>query len=283
MTSSTQQYSPADILVFGQRAEAEGKLQYAAQFYHHLRNYYAGTQEGNEAAQGLARIEHMRAQQPAAQPDGGSSDAQAGTLTQAFRRQDQARPAPAQAAQRSPQPSGQPQTGQQQARSAEPAHTATHAGAPARSGGAFQPARAGGGLPTTQDQANEHEALRAEPVAMPRHVARAAAEHDEYDYDDYDDDFHPKYRLGSALATGLAVIGWLVIAGGLALAILGVIGPFPMLSAGMVAGVPLGIAVGVGAIVVGFALVFISQLSHAVIDNANANRQRLALERSRGD
>lgn len=49
-------FTPQQLLDAGRRAEAEGKLDFAAQFYRHLTDHYAYTSEAAEARSGLGRI-----------------------------------------------------------------------------------------------------------------------------------------------------------------------------------------------------------------------------------
>jgi hypothetical protein len=49
-------FSPQQLLASGQRAEAEGKLDYALQLYRHVNDHYAYTPEGGEARSALARL-----------------------------------------------------------------------------------------------------------------------------------------------------------------------------------------------------------------------------------
>lgn len=62
-----QNYSPRDMLAFGQRAEAEGRLAYAYQIYAHLAQYYANDEAGAAARTGLARLQAYSGQNYASQ------------------------------------------------------------------------------------------------------------------------------------------------------------------------------------------------------------------------
>jgi hypothetical protein len=66
--SSSPQFTPAQVLNAARRAEAEGKLDYAAQFYRHIVDYYAATPEAQDAREGLGRLEWRRKEPPAARP-----------------------------------------------------------------------------------------------------------------------------------------------------------------------------------------------------------------------
>jgi len=56
MVQASAQFSPAQLLDAGRRAEAEGNLDLAAQFYRHLNEHHAYTAEAAEARSGLGRI-----------------------------------------------------------------------------------------------------------------------------------------------------------------------------------------------------------------------------------
>ena len=53
---ASQQFTPPQLWEAGHRAEAEGRLDIAAQFYRHLTEHFAFTAEAAEARNGLARI-----------------------------------------------------------------------------------------------------------------------------------------------------------------------------------------------------------------------------------
>ena len=50
------QFTPGQILEAGQRAETEGRIDFAQQFYRHLVDHYPGTPEAGAAQQRLARL-----------------------------------------------------------------------------------------------------------------------------------------------------------------------------------------------------------------------------------
>jgi hypothetical protein len=62
MVHASQQFTPAQLLDSGRRAETEGKLDLAAQFYRHLTDHYAYTPEAAEARNGLGRIGAVQSQ-----------------------------------------------------------------------------------------------------------------------------------------------------------------------------------------------------------------------------
>jgi hypothetical protein len=56
MPPGLSQFTPRQLLDAGRRAEADGKLDLAYQFYGHLSHYYGYTAEGTEGRHALARI-----------------------------------------------------------------------------------------------------------------------------------------------------------------------------------------------------------------------------------
>jgi hypothetical protein len=56
MVQTAPQFTPPQLLDSGRRAEAEGQLDLAAQFYRHLSEHYAYSAEAAEARSGLGRI-----------------------------------------------------------------------------------------------------------------------------------------------------------------------------------------------------------------------------------
>ncbi len=56
MVQTSQQFTPPQLLDAGHRAEGEGKLDLAMQFYRHLTEHYAYTAEAAEARNGIGRI-----------------------------------------------------------------------------------------------------------------------------------------------------------------------------------------------------------------------------------
>jgi len=67
MVHASPQFTPAQLLDSGHRAETEGKLDLAAQFYRHLTDHHAYTAEAAEARNGLGRVGAAQSQiwQPA--------------------------------------------------------------------------------------------------------------------------------------------------------------------------------------------------------------------------
>ncbi|MFT5508381.1 MAG: hypothetical protein ACI89J_001456 [Hyphomicrobiaceae bacterium] len=68
MSQAYPQFTPVQILEAGQRAFGEGRTDYAAQFFQHLIEHYAGTAEAATAHDTMARINGVVAAAPQAQP-----------------------------------------------------------------------------------------------------------------------------------------------------------------------------------------------------------------------
>ncbi len=60
MVQTAMQYTPVQVLQAARRAEAEGKMDYALQFYRHLVEQHGATPEAQEAREGLFRIAEWR-------------------------------------------------------------------------------------------------------------------------------------------------------------------------------------------------------------------------------
>lgn len=60
MVQTSVQFTPVQVLQAARRAEAEGKMDYALQFYRHLVEQHGGTTEAQEAREGLFRIAEWR-------------------------------------------------------------------------------------------------------------------------------------------------------------------------------------------------------------------------------
>jgi hypothetical protein len=60
MVQTSMQFTPVQVLQAARRAEAEGKMDYALQFYRHLVEQHGTTPEAQEAREGLFRIAEWR-------------------------------------------------------------------------------------------------------------------------------------------------------------------------------------------------------------------------------
>lgn len=329
--SRVQDYSPAELLQFGQRAEADGDLDYALRVYAYLANNFPDTVEGEIAFDGYnrieARIERTEARpapDPLRQPaPAHHTPAQAPTPTYAPpapRSTDkqnaqwpEARTAP-QSASRSAVLSDRLASLQKPGytppgTSSKPSPSSTHGGwlrgttpamrsAPAPIAGTADAEKpfsmdmdyglreTKGTMERLDSPRNEHPDW-AEPLdeerdtVLPRMVARALDALDESE-GDLEQSFQRRYRAGSAIAVVFAVLGWLLLACGLALLGVTASAAFPQLAASGISGfAPAGIEVALGALLMGLVLVFASQVGSAILDNANATRHLLAIERAK--
>lgn len=62
MVHTAQQLTPTQLLEAGRRAEGDGKLDLAMQFYRHLAEHYGYTGEAAEARNGIGRVGAVQAQ-----------------------------------------------------------------------------------------------------------------------------------------------------------------------------------------------------------------------------
>src|SRR5215471_11771659 len=60
MVQTAMQYTPVQVLQAARRAEAEGKMDYALQFYRHIVEHHGTSVEAQEAREGLFRIAEWR-------------------------------------------------------------------------------------------------------------------------------------------------------------------------------------------------------------------------------
>ena len=67
MSQAYPQFTPVQILEAGQRAYAEGRVEYAAQFFKHLIDHYSNTPEAATAREAMARVNGAVAQPAAPQ------------------------------------------------------------------------------------------------------------------------------------------------------------------------------------------------------------------------
>lgn len=69
MAQTGQTFTAAEVLRAGLQAEAEGRLDYAVQFFRHLTDHHAHSAEAGEARAGLQRIAGRRASELQQQPE----------------------------------------------------------------------------------------------------------------------------------------------------------------------------------------------------------------------
>jgi hypothetical protein len=101
MAPTAAQFSPGQILEAGRRAENDGRIGYALQFYRHLTDHHARTPEAAIAKEALSRLAHFRPEATTGQPAPAAAPALDRDTTQ-----------PHQNGGWQPQPNGAPASGQ---------------------------------------------------------------------------------------------------------------------------------------------------------------------------
>lgn len=116
-------------------------------------------------------------------------------------------------------------------------------------------------------------------MRLPEVVARRARELAELDEQIQ---FEPRYRGARLIAHLLTWLGWIAVAAGLALAVLGAIG-ISVGVAGTMLGLPAAVVVGVIVMVAGFAMALGGQVALATFDQAQSLREIGVILRARTD
>jgi hypothetical protein len=246
MAQTQVQYTPVQVLQAARRAEAEGKMDYALQFYRHIVEHHGTAIEAQEAREGLFRIAEWRwgeariaRRQEAAVANGYSG--QGGQSVQSVQ-------------------SGQPQ--QQRERVAvTPAATSAQQQS-------YTPEPADSAVPMTG-------ATRM-PQIIAREAAAQAAEGNEAPVA-----YKARYRVARFMALLLSGCGWASVLGGVAVALLAFADATADVSAVALLGLPLGIVLGVPAAVIGLVLIVTGYLAVAVFESTNATLEQLSMRRRR--
>jgi len=227
-TSSSVQFTPAQVLQAARRAEAEGKMDYALQFYRHLVEQHGGTPEAQEAREGLFRIAEWR-----------WGEARVARNKEAVGAGGQ--PAP------QIPPSAPPSSEQRVYNVAnnEPAGYSSEEQRPAAAGN------------------------------LPQIISRQHAPAD------LGTPFEARFGVGKFFAHALSGVGWLMLVAGIFAAVAGFAGLVGELSAIALLGAPLGVVLGLPAVLFGLVFVVGGQLSAALFDSANATLEMTAIERAR--
>ena len=234
-SSSSVQFTPIQVLQAARRAEAEGKMDYALQFYRHLVEQHGSTAEAQEAREGLFRIAEWR---------WGEARVTRGRETTG------------------------PQNGNH---GYDTAPGNGVAGNPLASNGL-----AGAQQAYFPEPAPPVPAAHSEPAQMPQIIAREQASQA--------DDLPPfrlRYRAARIVAIGLSGLGWVAVLAGIVVATIAVGGVVAEASASGLFGLPLGVVLGVPAVLLGLVLVVAAQLAVAVFESTNATLEMLAIERGR--
>jgi hypothetical protein len=242
MVQTSVQFTPVQVLQAARRAEAEGKMDYALQFYRHLVEQHGTTPEAQEAREGLFRIAEWRwgearvARGRDVANGGGQSPGQH-----------------PQAAESAPTP---------------PAAPTIPPGSQRVYNVANNPPQQPSNYYQDQPQAG------AGPGKLPQIISRRETGEDLAAY-------HPRFQIGKFLAHALSGVGWITLLAGIFAAVAGFAGLVGELSAIGLFGMPLGIMLGLPAVVLGLVLVVGGQLAAAVFASANANLELVAIERGR--
>lgn len=229
-TSSSVQFTPVQVLQAARRAEAEGKMDYALQFYRHLVEQHGGTPEAQEAREGLFRIAEWRWGEARVARN---KEAVGGAGAQP------AAPVP---------PSAPPSSGQRVYNVAnnEPAGYSSEEQRPAAVAG-----------------------------NLPQIISRQHAPADQRT------PFEARFGVGKFFAHALSGAGWLMLLAGIFAAVSGFAGLVGELSAIALLGAPLGVLLGLPAVLFGLVFVVGGQLAAALFDSANATLEMTSIERAR--
>lgn len=293
-------YSPAEILGMGRRAEFEGNLDYATQFYTYLIESLPGTREANDAMIGMERVNQLRdkasSSQTFRQAAPASPEPQVPQATPPLTQGQQAPPHTYDKVPRSAPPSprppinrgakpaaalqGGPQQRQEPALSVPPSPHRPDATttSPPQSPPSAHPSHQRGAPPQQAhwNPVSVADAHTDDNTPLPR-VMQTADETESMD----EVEFVPGYRVGRFLAFAMILFGWLALIGGIAfagLAIAGMAGAQPLAE---YAGLPVGILIGAAALLGGLVMVFLGTLAQAAFEAANNTRELLDIERAR--
>lgn len=246
MAQGTPQFTLGQILEAGQRAEADGRVEYATQFYRHLTDHYPQSAEARIARDGLARLQHRQAGGRPREPESSepyAPPASGGGYSDAW---PDARP----------DPRPDPRYAENQGRRG-PGIPGVN-GTSAHSSLGVPPAPSAGG------QVHSEGATRSRMQLAPV----------EYDPDDslYDEDIpspRKRYRFGRAIAFVMLLVGIAILAA----SVIMIIAPFVLPQVNTLGFGPM-MLVGAGLVTafVGIILCLISQVSRAVFEGAEAAR-----------
>lgn len=237
MVQASVQFTPVQVLQAARRAEAEGKMDYALQFYRHLVEQHGNTVEAQEAREGLFRIAEWR-----------WGEARV------------ARGREAAAAGGQPQPVAQPQP---PPAAHDMAAKRVYTGAPAS--------------PPPASPYFPDQSVGAHPTKLPQIISR---EHGQRPAEE-PPHFEARFQVAKFFAHALSALGWLTVLAGIGGAGAGAVGFIGELSALALLGLPVGIVVGVPAVLFGLMLIVGGQLAAAVFASTNATLEMLSLERGR--
>jgi hypothetical protein len=277
MAQTQVQYTPVQVLQAARRAEAEGKMDYALQFYRHIVEHHGTSVEAQEAREGLFRIAEWRwgeARLARRQAPGGTN----GFVGHA-----------------ASGPQGGHQAAAQQGHQQSAAHQAapqavqqgTHQSHAGQGGGGQRAAAVVNGNAQAahkqSDQASE-SAEQSTPVTggvtqLPNIIAREAAAKAAEANGELEP-YQQRYRGAKVMALVLSACGWIGTLGGMLVVLMG-FGDFAEISAVALLGLPLGVVHGVPAALAGLVLVVTGYIAVAVFESANATIENMSLRRRR--
>jgi hypothetical protein len=246
MAPTAAQFSPGQILDAGRRAESDGRIGYAIQFYRHLTDHHGWSPEAAIAKEALARLQNFRPAEPA--PGGAlAPDAAAPTAPQQQQSLTQ------------PNWGHGPQGNGGSAMNGSRPQIQTNNGPPYGGQSAAQPAPRA--LATSGRQGPIPGEASGQPLRLPEPERR--------------------YRIGSIVAWLLFSIGLLLITASLILMGLHALGIKVPGTLGTLLGFTGGFPGAFGIFTVGITQVFAAQIGRALFDNANAVRDLAMIERAK--
>jgi hypothetical protein len=263
MAQAQVQYTPVQVLQAARRAEAEGKMDYALQFYRHIVEHHGASVEAQEAREGLFRIAEWRwgeARVARRQETTGASAPAPQAASQA--------PAPTQAPTQAPAPAPNSNGNAYQAAANVPQRTAITPVAPVTNSqptAVYNP-------PEPADQAVPMTGQTRMPQIIARETAKAEAGEEMVA-------FKPRYRAGKACAFLVSGSGWITLLVAFAFAALGFGGAQADLSVTGIFGLPLGFVLAVPAVITGLILVIAGYIAVAVFESSNATLEMLSLRK----
>lgn len=245
MAQSPQQFTPQQILEAGRRAEAEGRIEYAIQFYRHLTDHLARSPEAATARDYLERLGATVGPSPGPAPATSTMNGHYQTSIPAS----------------APHAAGPHSMGGQQNGMplGPPGQTPV---APPGRGPVAGVHPGSGALIVRPAPANNAEPTNRRKFVLPKSRRR--------------------YRTGRFVARAFTVLGFFEIAVGVLLLGAGLLSKGPALPEFLAAQQQLiGVSLGLTVLIIGLVQVMGGQLARAIFDTASANRDLAAYARAR--
>jgi len=277
MAQTSVQYTPVQVLQAARRAEAEGKMDYALQFYRHIVEHHGTSVEAQEAREGLFRIAEWRwgeariARRQEATASNGFGG-QGGHAAQAGHQGNN---------QGGHQGSHQGHQGGHQGshQGHQGGHQGGHGGPRQAAAASAQAAQQQAYAPEPADQSTP---MTGGVTKLPQIIAReAAAKAAEANNVEEHVPFKARYRAATFAAQLVSGCGWASALGGLLVVALAFADIAADVSAVALLGLPLGVVLGIPATVIGLVLIVTGSLAIAVFDNTNATLEHLSTRRRR--